>query len=132
MNSKTPRNVQHLKFILAVILISALAGCATAPRGTIVEWAEFKTAAGVSDVQVLEASDAVQKEFLNAQKGFIRRELLKGKDGQWSDLIYWQSKAAADEAAKKVEHSSACAGYFKCMANPDAGVLHFTRVRSYP
>lgn len=129
---------QFFKFILAVTLVTVLTGCATtSPPGTVLEWAQFKLSPGVTDAQVLEASDAVQREFLSTQKGFIRRELLNGKDGQWSDLIYWESQAAADLAAKNVEKSGACNAYFQCMTEVshgavNAGVLHFNRVKTYP
>jgi hypothetical protein len=104
----------------------------TRPAGEIVEWAEFKLAAGVSEDTLLRAADSVHEKFLRKQPGFVRLELLRGKDGQWVDLVYWKDQASADRALAEVEKSPACSNYFKCMANPDETVPFFRRVKSYP
>jgi hypothetical protein len=75
----------------------------TRPAGEIVEWAEFKLAAGVSEDTLLRAADSVHEKFLRKQPGFVRLELLRGKDGQWVDLVYWKDQASADRALAEVE-----------------------------
>lgn len=99
----------------------------------VVEWAPFTTRPGVDDARLLRASHALQAEFLDRQRGFVRRELLKGPDGQWVDLVYWDSASAAEEAMKNAAGSPACFEYFQLMAGadhaePGAGVSHFERV----
>jgi hypothetical protein len=61
---------------------------------------------------------------------------LKGKANQWAELIYWESIADAEQAAKNAANSSVCHAYFQLMvaADPDdpaAGVLHFAHMRTY-
>ncbi len=101
----------------------------------IVEWAPFTLREGVDEAQLIAASEALQSGFLAQQRGFIRRELLKGQNGQWVDLVIWEGKDAADEAAKNAAESPVCYKYFQVMdadhSDPGAGVLHFERIRVY-
>ena len=101
----------------------------------VVEWAPFRVAPGVSESAILAESEALQRDFLAGQHGFIRRELLVGPDGQWVDLVYWRDQASADDAMRAASSSPVCARYFQSMvavdtADSGAGVLHMRRVRS--
>ena len=102
----------------------------------IVEWAPFQLADGVDEATLLEASDALQKGFLSKQSGFIKRELLKGKDNQWVDILHWSSLMEAKQAAKNVANSPICHKYFQLLcaadhSNPNAGVSHFEQVKTW-
>jgi heme-degrading monooxygenase HmoA len=132
---KTPPAPRKLasRIVLAASLALATTGCLTPrPSGEIVEWAEFKLAAGVSEDTLLRAADAVHENFLRKQPGFVRLELLRGKDGQWVDLVYWKDQASVDQALAGVKKSAACSNYFRCMANPDEAVPFYRRVKSHP
>ena len=104
--------------------------------GVVIEWAPFRAAAGVSDEAIVAASEALQRDFLRHQRGFVRRELLRGADGGWVDVVYWADAGSADAVMGAVAESPACRAYFALMqgadaADPAAGVLHLHRVRSY-
>ena len=100
----------------------------------VVEWAPFRLAEGVPESRLLAASHRLQEAFLARQPGFVRRELLRGGNGDWADLVWWADRKAADDAMKAAAESPVCHSYFHLMAGaPDAGngVLHFARVASY-
>lgn len=99
-----------------------------------VEWAPFDVLEGVSDAQLIEAANTIEQDFLSQQKGYIRRELLKGEQGKWVDLVYWSSPDLAHQAMEKASQSEACMQYFSLMAgveNAESGVAHYTRVSSW-
>ena len=101
-----------------------------------VEWAQFRAAPGVDEATLLRASRDLQLEFLDRQDGFVRRELLKGPDGTWADLLYWESRDAADRALRNAAGCPACSRYFALIAagdegGPDAAPLHLEQVESY-
>src|SRR5688500_11089819 len=61
-----------------------------APRGgVVIEWAPFRLREGVTEAQLLEASEAIQREFLARQAGFLHRELARGADNLWADVVHW-------------------------------------------
>lgn len=105
-------------------------------KPVVIEWAPFELIAGTDEDVLLQASEALQKEFLDSQKGFVRRELLRGKDNQWTDLVYWESMEDAAQAAKNAANNLVCHAYFRLMVvsdhdDPAAGVLHYERIMTY-
>lgn len=114
--------------------MTAVQGVAGA--AVIVEWAPFRLREGLTERDLLEASNSLQADFLARQDGFLRRELLRGPDGAWADLVYWADRASADAVMQLVAESPVCQRYFSLMvaadpANPGVGVLHYQRLRAY-
>jgi hypothetical protein len=108
----------------------------TVRDGVVVEWAPFRLAAGAEEAALLEASEALQRDFLRHQPGFVRRELLRGADGQWADLVVWTDEPAATAAMRAAASSAVCSAYFHLMAAGDGmdggtGVVHLHQVRAY-
>jgi hypothetical protein len=59
----------------------------------------FRLKPGVNEAAFLEANRAVQADLQKAS-GYLRREMTKNEDGQWLDLVYWNSLAEAKQAAE--------------------------------
>jgi len=102
----------------------------------VVEWAPFRLAEGVSEEQLTAASQGLQDDFLAGRRGFLKRELLRGPNGDWVDLVHWSDGAAAEDAMKAAAASPVCHAYFGLMVggestDPESGVTHFARVASY-
>jgi len=102
-----------------------------------VEWAPFQLAEAVDEATLLAASEALQSEFVSQQSGFIKRELVKAKDNQWVDIVYWNSLEEAEQASRNAMNSPVCLKYFELMvgadpADPSAGVMHLEVVKTYP
>jgi hypothetical protein len=105
-------------------------------EGAVVEWAPFRLAPGTEEAALLESAEAVQRDFLQHQPGFVRRELLRAADGQWVDLLVWSDEPSAMAAMSAAGSSPACQAYFHLMVGGDSmdassGVLHLHRVRVY-
>jgi hypothetical protein len=84
----------------------------------VIEWAPFTLKPGVTETALLAASEELQRDFLARQSGFLRRELMR--DGaQWTDLVYWDSRDALQQAMLAVAASPACQRYFALMAGAD-------------
>ena len=104
--------------------------------GPVIEWAPFRLVEGVTEQELLAASEKLQRDFVARQRGFIRRELLRGPTGEWADLVYWADEAAAHAVFAAAMESPVCAEYFRLMVIPDvndpgAGVQHLRRIREY-
>lgn len=64
----------------------------------VIELAQFKAKLGVSDAQVLAASQEAHDGFLAKQKGYVSRELLKSSEGEWVDIVHWETMEDAQAA----------------------------------
>jgi len=101
----------------------------------VIEYAPFELQDGVTENDLLQASAALQTNFVEKQKGFVRRELVKVKDRHYADIVYWLSKADADSAVTHSQTSAACAQYFGLMKmqsrDASESVFHFEQISSY-
>jgi hypothetical protein len=62
--------------------------------------------------------------------------LLRGRNCDYADLVFFESKDDADRVAKLEESSQACFEFFKIMempdeSQPDMGMLSFEHMKSY-
>ena len=91
---------------------------------------------GVDEQALVRASDSFQDSFVSRQHGIRKRLLLRARDGSYADLVFFESKEAADCVVEAELKSEACLDYFKLMkipedASPDMGVLGFEHVKTY-
>ncbi|NKB28024.1 MAG: hypothetical protein GKR99_10890 [Rhodobacteraceae bacterium] len=81
------------------------------------------------------ASDAFQTEFLDAQDGFLSRNLVRRTDGTYLDIIHWESQEKADAVFALAQKPEAAGQYFMVMRfdaeSDDAGVEHCPIVSSF-
>lgn len=103
---------------------------ASATAALVIEFAPFRLAAGVDEATLLRASATLQREFLERQPGYLRRELVRGANGDWADLVLWRDQEAADAAMQAAHGSGVCLEYFRLLegtahADPGAGVVHY-------
>lgn len=105
-------------------------------KNQVIEWAPFKLAEGVDEAALLTASEALQTGFISKQKGFIKRELVKTTDGQWMDVIHWDSAENAEQAMQNAAENPICFKYFELMVGTDhndlsMSVMHLRVMKSY-
>lgn len=88
-------------FAIAFALTPSLAP-ADGVRGAsaaCVEVVTFRLVPGAEEAAFLDAARATEGP-LREQPGFLRRRLVQGGDGQWTDWVEWRDAASAHAAAE--------------------------------
>ncbi len=67
-----------------------------------IELVRFRLQEGKTREEWLEANEAINRWTMQ-QPGFRFRSLSESDDGEWVDMIYWESREAAEAASKKFE-----------------------------
>ena len=102
---------------------------------SIVEFATIKLATGKTEVNLIEASNVFQNNFLNHQPGFIRRELVRCSKGEYVDIVHWRSQEDIDAVMKKAESTPAVQAYFSVMEfdteTPEEDVKYYSSIAIY-
>lgn len=102
---------------------------------TVLEMANITLAPGKSEADLLAASEVFQRDFLNRQDGFLRRDMVRKADGEYLDVILWENRAKADAVFEKAQSSEAAGQYFAQMHfDPDAmddAVQHYAVLGSF-
>jgi hypothetical protein len=96
-----------------------------------VEIVHFKTKAGTNEQEFLKASADMMQE-LGKLSGFIDRELLKGENDQWIDLVHWENMEYALKATDDVMKLPLCLAYFGFIDDTSFQMMHFTQNQKYP
>ena len=101
----------------------------------VLELAAITLSSESTETELLSASQRFQKDFLEGQEGFIRRDMIRKADGSYLDVILWQSQAHADAVFERAQSSPAAGQYFAHMAfdpeHMDAGVEHCLVLHSF-
>lgn len=101
----------------------------------VIEYAPFAVKPGVTEAELLKAAERVQTGFMAHQPGCLAREVLREGPGRYADIIWWESREAAEAAMPKAMESVTCQPYFALMvldeSAPEAGLRHFTRLLSF-
>ena len=128
-------NIHMIKKLVigAVPALFSLAVSAGEPE--IVEWAPFNTQSSVTKLQVIEAADRVNSEFLAKQTGFIKRQLIQKSVHEFADIVHWKSAEDAENAAVKVADCQPCQAYFSLMdasaTEAGGGFAHYRQLKSW-
>lgn len=62
----------------------------------VIEIVHFKLADGVTAADFDPVNQAVARQHVSQQLGFISRETAMGEDGKWLVVVHWRSVADAD------------------------------------
>lgn len=79
----------------------------------------------------MEASDAVQDQFVKNQPGYIDRELLRDEKGHLVDIVHWNSMDEALQAAECAKESSVCLKFFEMIDLTDGEMNHLRQMKDY-
>lgn len=101
-----------------------------------IQLAPGKLKAGVTEAAALKASDEFEEHFVKHQQGIIKRMFLKGKDGTYADLVFFESQEAAERVATVEQQGHPdCQAFFDLWeidtSKPDMGVLSFEQIKTY-
>ena len=102
-----------------------------AKQSLVVHVAQVRTRTGVSDKDLLAASEEAQDGFFAKQRGYAGRELLKSDGGAWLDIMYWRNEEDA-QAARKAFRGHASTQRFGALLDPITFKLEeYRSVRKY-
>lgn len=90
----------------------------------------FNLKNGVNESDFLQASEplgAAVKEM----KGFVKRELLKGANGQWSDIVHWESLDDAMKAQEVIMSKTECHQFMGMIDESTMAIHHLQQQRVY-
>lgn len=84
----------------------------------------FELNEGVTHDEFMATVEAVSR-WVATQPGFISRELVYSpEEGKYTEIVWWQTRQAADAAGEAAMNSASCAPIFGKIAMASALMLH--------
>ena len=87
----------------------------------------FRANEGVAPEQLQSAALAVTP-VLAALPGFISREFGASEEGQFIDVVRWESLTSAKQAADKVMSIPVCGQFFSLIDQSSMQFMHFNKI----
>jgi hypothetical protein len=96
----------------------------------IIEVVRYKLEKGVTDSQVAELSDKLQKE-VELQPGYIARRLAKSTEGEWVDLVFWNSLDDALNASNHINNLPLASLFMKLVNTESVAFDHYECIQEF-
>ena len=61
----------------------------------------YKLSSTTSERQMIKIAKQILENWMKHQRGFIKWEIHRNTNGNYTDIVYWQSKEDAKEAEKR-------------------------------
>lgn len=74
----------------------------------------YRLAEGITEDRLLEVADDLLKSWMSKQPGFVRWEIHREEDGNYTDIVYWESKDAAKNAEADMVNIPNAGDWFAC------------------
>ena len=96
----------------------------------IVEVTIFKLKSDIQEADFLEA-DAAFTEALRSVGGFISRQLLKGENHLWVDMIQWQRLEDAQRSGATIASKPTAQAFIQMLDGSDNQMFYLMPTRTY-
>ena len=90
---------------------------------TTYEIVTFRTHAAFPEAEVRRRAAAVQA-WIEQQPGYRTRSLLRTADGEWVDIVQWDTLAHAQAAAKAIGTAKAAGAFMEVIDGPSVVMRH--------
>ncbi len=77
----------------------------------------YKLADGVTEEHLLNIASQIIETWMRKQPGFIKWEIHKSNAGNYTDIVYWESKADAKTAEKEMANIPNANDWYACYEN---------------
>lgn len=74
----------------------------------------YKLAKGISEEHLISVSKNVIDKWMSKQKGFIKWEIHRNNENNYTDIVYWESKTDAKKSEKEMMNIPNASEWFAC------------------
>ena len=74
----------------------------------------YKLAESVSEDHLLRIAGDVLENWMSKQSGFVKWEIHRDSDGDYTDIVYWDSKDDAEKAQADMVNIPNAGDWFSC------------------
>ena len=74
----------------------------------------YRLAQGITEDHLLEVAGDLLTNWMSKQPGFVRWEIHREEDGNYTDIVYWESKDAAKNAEADMVNIPNAGDWFAC------------------
>ncbi len=108
----------------AAMWIAPSLSAAAPGAAPVIEVATFQLKQGVSPEEFAVVDQALERDYIAKQPGFVSRESAAGPNNEWLVIVHWHSLQDADASMAAFEKAASAAGF---MAKLNAATMVMKR-----
>lgn len=97
----------------------------------VLEIVKVKLKPGIDEGSFMEEAKKFHDSWLAKQPGFQKRVTLKSPEGEWVDILWWDSMEDAKATAEKVMQEPSAGAWFGMMDESTVSMYHGEIVEEY-
>lgn len=91
----------------------------------------YKLAAGVTEEHLLDVASEIIKTWMCKQPGFIKWEIHKINDGNYTDIVYWESKEDAKKSEADMVNIPNANDWFSCYEEGSISSKNLSQIATF-
>ena len=91
----------------------------------------YRLADGVSEEHLLKVAGEVLESWMGRLPGFVRWEIHRNSDGDYTDIVYWESEDEAKNAQADMVNIPNGGDWFSCYADGSLSSMNLSQVATF-
>ena len=91
----------------------------------------YELAEGITIQHLLSVVQMVIKEWMQHRPGYIKWEVHRNQNGNYTDIVYWESKEHAQEAEKEMLTIPHLTEWFACYKEGSISFINLTEITTF-
>ena len=91
----------------------------------------YKLAEGVSEEHLLSVADEVLSCWMSKQAGFVRWEIHRNSDGDYTDIVYWESEEHQKASQADMVNIPNAGDWFSCYEEGSISSVNLSQVATF-
>ncbi len=91
----------------------------------------YKLAENVTEERLLEVATNLLANWMSKQPGFVKWEIHREDNGDYTDIVYWESKDAAKKAEEDMRNIPNSGDWFSCYELSSIATKHLHHLATF-
>jgi len=88
----------------------------------------YQLADGITEQHLFKVASKIIDSWMQAQPGFVKWEIHSNAEGSYTDIVYWESKAAAQKAELAMANMTEANEWYACYKTETIKTLKLTEL----
>ena len=91
----------------------------------------YKLAENISEKHLLNVASELVENWMSKQSGFVKWEIHRNSDGDYTDIVYWESEDDAKNAQADMVNIPNAGDWFSCYEEGSISSVNLSQVATF-
>jgi len=91
----------------------------------------YELAENISETHLLKVAQQIVNDWMKKQAGFIKWEINSNSGNSYTDIVYWESKEAADKATVEMANIPNAGDWYACYKEGSISSIKLSEIANF-